>query len=43
MGDRARVVMYITTNKNKGHQERVVKRSEAFLRRSKKESQLYAV
>jgi hypothetical protein len=35
MKDRARVGMYVAAEKDKGSQERVVKRSEAVSRRSK--------
>jgi hypothetical protein len=43
MGDRARVGVYVATEKDKGSQERVVKRSEAASRRSKDESERYSV
>jgi hypothetical protein len=43
MGDRARVGVYVTTEKDKGSQERVAKRSEAVSRRSKEESEWYPV
>jgi hypothetical protein len=42
MGDRARVGVYIAAE-DEGSQERVVKRSEAVLRRSKEKSEWDAV
>jgi hypothetical protein len=43
MGDRARVGVDVATEKNKGSQERVVKRAETVTRRSEEESEWYSV
>jgi hypothetical protein len=43
MGDRAKVGVYVATEKDKGSQERVVERSKAATKRSKEESEWYPV
>jgi hypothetical protein len=43
MGRWARVGVYVATEKEKGSQEKVVKRSEVVSRRSKEESEWYSI
>jgi hypothetical protein len=43
MGERARMGVYIATEKNKGSEERVVERTETVTRRSKEEGEWYSV
>jgi hypothetical protein len=43
MGERTRVGVDVATEKNKGSQERVVKRAETVTRRSGEESEWYSV